>query len=312
VSYVNTVTTVTVITSLDNTMAKSNSSFAQTEVTYRVRNLRFALNLNQEEFAAKMGVGRVAALYWESGRSKPSAEAYVRMAKAAREIDLASAVWFWEQVGVDQEALKELLPELKVSVHEAEQRVRVASEESAKSIVNIPILRDIGSAKDPLVSRQEQIEGWFPLPAALVPNPSRTSCIRAPKGMSALFEDDLVIVDATPIPVDELWGKMVIAIRHSTGTAYAGFLQKLQLDNRQIRALSQLRLNEDYDLKQMTQITDRTNLAARQLKQSKQMPEDLLQLPGILLTMTPSSDWDLLGHAICWISFKDQGGLNRR
>ena len=129
--------------------------------------------------------------------------------------------------------------------------------------------------------------------------------------MSALFEDDIVIVDATPIPVDELWGKMVIAIRLSTGTAYAGFLQKLQLDNRPISALSQLRLNEDYDLKQLTQITDMRNQAARHLKQSEQISEDLLQLPGILLTMTPSSDWELLGHAICWISYKGQGGLNR-
>jgi transcriptional regulator with XRE-family HTH domain len=292
-------------------MAKSNSSFAQTEVTHRVRTLRGALNLNQEEFAAKMGVGRVAALYWESGRSQPSAEAFVRMAKAARAIDLESAVWFWQQVGVDQEALKELLPELKRTFDEAEHRVRVASEESAKGIVNIPILRGIASSKDPLVARPEQIEGWFPLPAGLVPNPSKTSCLHAPKGLSALFEDDIVIVDATPIPVDELWGKMVIAIRLSTGTAYAGFLQKLQLDNRPISALSQLRLNEDYDLKQLTQITDMRNLAARHLKQSEQISEDLLQLPGILLTMTPSSDWELLGHAICWISYKGQGGLNR-
>lgn len=293
-------------------MAKSNSASAQTEVTRRVRNLRVALKLNQEQFAAKMGVGRIAALYWESGRSQPSAEVYVRMAKVAREIDLESAVWFWEQIGVDRDALKDILPELRKSYDEAEQRVRVASQESAKGIVNVPILRGIGSAKEPLVAGPEQIEGWFPLPAVLIPNPSRTSCIRAPKGMSALFGDDLVIVDVTPLPLEKLWGRIVIAIRHSTGTAYAGFLQKLELDNRQISALSQIRLNEDFDLKHTTQITDMTNLAARQRKQSKRTATDLLQLPGILLTMTPSSDWDLLGHAICWISFKDQGGLNRR
>jgi hypothetical protein len=127
--------------------------------------------------------------------------------------------------------------------------------------------------------------------------------------MSALFGDDLVIVDVTPLPLEKLWGRIVIAIRHSTGTAYAGFLQKLELDNRQISALSQIRLNEDFDLKHTTQITDMTNLAARQRKQSKRTATDLLQLPGILLTMTPSSDWDLLGHAICWISYKDQGWL---
>jgi transcriptional regulator with XRE-family HTH domain len=282
---------------------------AQTEVTRRVRNLRVALKLTQEAFAAKMGVGRIAALYWESGRSQPSAEVYVRMAKAAMEIDQESAFWFWQQIGVDREALKDLLPEFKKSFDEAEQRVRVASQESSKGIVNVPILRGVGSPKEPLVARPEQIEGWFPLPAVLVPNPSRTSCIRAPKGMSALFGDDLVIVDVTPLPVEKLWGKIVIAIRHSTGTAYAGFLQKLELDNRQIRALSQLRLNEDFDFKHSSQITDMTNLSTRLTRQEKRTATDLLQLPGILLTMTPSSDWDLLGHAICWISYKDQGWL---
>jgi transcriptional regulator with XRE-family HTH domain len=274
-----------------------------------VRNLRVALKLNQEDFAAKMGVGRIAALYWETGRSQPSAEAYVRMAKVAREVDLESAVWFWQQIGVDRDALKDLLPEFRKSFDEAEQRVRVASQESAKGIVNIPILRGIGSVREPLVAKPEQIEGWFPLPAVLIPNPSRTSCIRAPKGMSALFGDDLVVVDVTPFPLEKLWGKIVIAIRHSTGTAYAGFLQKLELDNRQIHALSQLRLNEDYNLKHATQSTDMTNLGARRPKQNKRIANDLLQLPGILLTMTPSADWDLLGHAICWISYRDQGWL---
>ncbi len=283
----------------------------QTEVSRRVRNLRAALKLNQEEFAAKMGVGRIAALYWESGRSQPSPEVYVRMAKVAREVDLESAVWFWQQIGVDRDVIKDLLPELKKSFDEAEWRVRVASQESAKGIVNVPILRGIGSLKEPLVAGPEQIEGWFPLPAVLIPNPSRTSCIRAPKGMSALFGDDLVIVDVTPLPLERLWGKIVIAIRHSTGTAYAGFLQNLELDNRQIPALSQLRLNEDYDLKHTTQITDMTNLVTRQSKQNKRIANDLLQLPGILLSMTPSSDWDLLGHAICWIAYKDRGWLNR-
>jgi len=85
----------------------------------------------------------------------------------------------WEQIGVDRDALKDILPELRKSYDEAEQRVRVASQESAKGIVNVPILRGIGSAKEPLVAGPEQIEGWFPLPAVLIPNPSRTSCIRA-------------------------------------------------------------------------------------------------------------------------------------
>jgi transcriptional regulator with XRE-family HTH domain len=290
-------------------MTKPNSVLKYTEVTRRVRDLRLALKLSQEEFAAKMGVGRIAALYWESGRSQPSAEVYVRMAKLAREVDLESAVWFWQRIGVDREALKDLLPEFKKYFNESEQRVRVASQESAKGIVNVPILRGIGSAKEPLVAKPEQIDGWFPLPAELVPNPSRTSCIRAPKGMSALFGDDLVIVDFTPLPIEKLWGKIVIAIRHSTETAYAGFLQKLEVENRQIRALSQIRLNEDFELRRAMQFTDSKNVAVRRNKQRQRTAIDL-QLPGILLTMTPSSDWDLLGHAICWIGYKDRGWLN--
>jgi transcriptional regulator with XRE-family HTH domain len=290
-------------------MAKSDDSSTQTEVTRRVRHLRTALGLTQEEFAAKMGVGRVAALYWESGRSQPSAEVYVRMAKVAKEADPESVLWFWEQIGVDRDALRDVLPQFMRPLVKAEQRVRAASQESLKGTVNIPILRGIGSAKEPLVAGPEQIEGWFPLPAARVPNPSRTSCIRAPKGMTALYGDDFVIVDATALPLEKLWGKIVIAIRHSTGTAYAGFLQKLEMDGRQMCALSQVRLNEDFNLNQTTRIGDRTNLAGRQRKQNKRADADLLQLPGILLMMTPSSDWELLGHAICWISYDDQGWL---
>lgn len=292
---------------------------AQTEVTRRVRNLRVALKLNQEEFAAKMGVGRIAALYWESGRSKPSAEVYVRMAKVAREVDLESAIWFWEQIGVDRDALNDLLPEFKKSYDEAEQRVQVASQESAKGIVNIPILRGVGSAKEPLLARPEQIEGWVPLPAVLIPNPSKTSCMRAPKGMGVLFGGDLVILDVTPLPLEKLWGTIVIATRHSTGIAYAGFLQESDWDNRQIPALTQLRMSEDS--KYLAQIPYMTNLASDRTKEDNrtandalQLPgitNDALQLPGILLSMTPSSDWDLLGHAICWISYKDQGWLSR-
>ena len=295
-------------------MTKPNSDFRYTEVTRRVRDLRLALKLKQEEFAARMGVGRIAALYWESGRSQPSAEVYVRMAKLAREVDLESAVWFWQRIGVDREALKDLLPEFKKYFDESEQRGRVASQASAKGIVHVPILRGIGSVKEPLVAKPEQIDGWFPIPAELVPNPSRTSCIRAPKGMSALFGDDLVIVDVTPLPIEKLWGEIVIAIRQSTETAYAGFLQKLEVENRQIRALtqiralSQIRLNEDFDLIRAMQLTDSKNVAARRNSQRQRTAIDL-QLPGILLTMTPSSDWDLLGHAICWIGYKERGWL---
>lgn len=126
--------------------------------------------------------------------------------------------------------------------------------------------------------------------------------------MSALF-GDLVIVDVLLLPLKELWGKMVIAIRHSTGNANAGFLKRVVLDNRQTRAQSQLRLNEDFDLKPTSQITDMANLSARLARESNRPANDHLQLPGILLTMTPNSDWDLLGDAIAGSATGTKAGI---
>src|SRR5450631_645054 len=101
-------------------MSTAKSTPPITEASRRILALRKALKLSQEEFAARMGVGRIAALYWESGRSQPSADTYVRMAKVAKEVDLASAVWFWQQVGVDRDALKDLIPEFNKSTKKAE------------------------------------------------------------------------------------------------------------------------------------------------------------------------------------------------
>jgi len=246
---------------------------------------------------------------WKRGDGQPSAEVYVRMAKVAKEVDPESVLWFWEQIGVDRDALRDLLPQFTKPLVLAEKRVRAASQESGKGIVNIPILRSIGSVTEPLLAAPERIDGWFPLPTALVPNPSSTSCLRAPKGMTALYGGDLAIVDSSSPPLEKLWGKIVIAIRRNTGTAYVGFLQKLESNNHQISALSQVRFNEDFNLNHTTQIGDRTHLAGRQRKQKELPATDRLQLPGILLMTTPSSDWLLLAHAICWISYEDQGWL---
>jgi transcriptional regulator with XRE-family HTH domain len=83
-----------------------------TEVCKRIHALRRAMDLSQVAFAAEMGVGRIAALYWESGRSKPSPEAYVRMANVAKELDISTATWFLEQAGIDIEGLRDLLQKI--------------------------------------------------------------------------------------------------------------------------------------------------------------------------------------------------------
>jgi hypothetical protein len=125
--------------------------------------------------------------------------------------------------------------------------------------------------------------------------------------MSALF-GDLVIVDVLLLPLKELWGKMVIAIRHSTGNANAGFLKKVVLDNRQTRAQSQLRLNEDFDLKPTSQITDMANLSARLARESNRPANDH---PSPIAWNSTNHDAEFrLGFVRrrdCWISYRDQG-----
>jgi transcriptional regulator with XRE-family HTH domain len=288
-------------------MSRKKTTPTGSEVSGRVRALRKALKLNQEDFAARMGVGRVAALYWESGRSQPSVEVLIRMAKVAREVNLESAVWFWHQIGVDREALKDLLPELRKSSDEVEQRVRIASEKSAKGIVTLPILCDVWGLKEPMLITSEQIGGWLPLPDALIPNPSRTSCVHAPKGMTTLFGDDLIVVDATPHPIEKLWGKIVIAESRSSKITYVGFLQRFKSDGRYIPTLSQARLNEDLYLNS----NGEPNSEVRLRNQKRPAVGHVLHLPGRLLSLSPISDWDLIGYAVCWIGCEDQGGLAR-
>lgn len=271
------------------------------EASRRIAALRKALKLSQEEFAARMGVGRVAALYWESGRSQPSADTYVRMAKVAKEVDLASAVWFWQQVGVDREALRDLLPEFNKSTRKAEQRVRDVTEHADGGIVAVPLLRGIANLDAPSLASEDQIEAWLPLPALLVPNPSKTSCLIAPKGMTSLGfgTKDLLVIDSSEVLLDQLWRKMVIAERQSSGAAYVGFLHHFDIDNRRIPTLSVGRMA--FGIHYAMQFGDPSNPSRKQRELEKKTGAGELRSPGRFLPMTPKTEWKILGRVICRI-----------
>jgi transcriptional regulator with XRE-family HTH domain len=275
------------------------------EASRRISALRKALGLSQEEFAARLGVGRIAALYWESGRSQPSADTYVRMANVAKEVDFSSAVWFWQQVGVDRDTLRDLVPEFNKSDREAEQRVRDITEHATSRIVAVPLLREIANIDAPTLASEDQIEAWLPLPAVLVPNPTHTSCLRGPVGMTVLGEE-LVVIDSSEFPLEQLWGRMVIAAHQSSRESYAGFLQHFNSDNRRIPALSTTKLNEFYFLNHITEIDDPAKTARKQGKPGKKTGSNVLLTPGTFLPMTPKREWKILGRVICWIS-SEQG-----
>lgn len=269
------------------------------EVSLRILAFRKSLNLNMEDFASKVGVGRIAVLYWENGRSKPSPEAYVRMANVAKESDIPSAVWFLRQAGVDLETLRNLLPEFDKSAKIAEQRVRDVSEHEAGNSVAVPLLRDNASITAPTLASGDQIEAWVTLPAQLVANPPKTSCLRAPKGMAFLGRGakELLVIDSSETRIEKLSGKMVIAKRHSTGEWFVGFLQHFDFDKRTIPALTTARLIPFY---RRGEVGDQTR-AARMPRELAKPDPGVLVSPGPFLPMTPKMDWDIMGRAVCRI-----------
>jgi transcriptional regulator with XRE-family HTH domain len=267
------------------------------------------MGLSQEGFAEKLGVGRIAAVHWESGRTKPSAETYVAMAKVAREVEPSIAVWFWEQVGVDRDALMAMLPEFKRLSRQAEQRVRDVTEHAVGDTVLVPLLRKVGSVKAPTLAPGDQIEAWLPLPRLLVPNPTKTSCLWSPKGMTSLNlgSRDLLVIDSSDLPTEQLWGKMVIVEHQITGKSYVGFLQHFEMENRVIPALSAARITSWGH--RFPQIND-SNQAARKERETETDSGELHK-PGPFRPLTPEADWSILGRTICRIGCERGDDLKR-
>jgi transcriptional regulator with XRE-family HTH domain len=78
---------------------------ARPEWADRIVALRKQLGLLQTQFAERLQVTQAAVSQWESGASEPSAEAFIRMANLADEIN---CLWFWEQAGVDVDRIERL------------------------------------------------------------------------------------------------------------------------------------------------------------------------------------------------------------
>jgi len=296
-------------------MSTKKNPIHKSETSRRIYALRKLMDLSQEDFAEKLGVGRIAAVYWESGRSKPSAETYIAMAKVAREFDPSSAVWFWEQVGVDRDALRDLLPEFNRLSEEAENRVRNATEHAVDSIVRVPLLRKVCDIKAPTFASEDQIEAWLPLPALLVPNPTKTCCLWAPKGVRSLGlgSKDLLVIDSSDVPLEQLWGKMVIAEHQKTGLSYAGFLEPFDIDSRRIPALSVVSAGADFPHVMRFSVPTKTEWIQMKLpkksENKKTVPD--LSLSDHFRLMSPITEWKILGRAICRIGCERAGDLER-
>ena len=264
------------------------------ESAKRIEALRKALGETKEQFASRMGVGRIAALYWEKARSQPSADIYVRMAKAAQRIDAASAVWFWQQVGIDLDGLRELFPEFSEQVRAVERRVREVTEETAGQVIAVPLLSGLEYISSPTSAPPGAVTAIYPLPDFLVQNPSTTSCLRAPEEWSVLHGADLLVLDSSETSFERLFGRMVLTRRRSSGKTYLGFLQSFDIEGKPIPALSILPTND-------VNVT-RVNAPSESGGAEQPAKTDELLSPGIFMSLTPKSDWRILARVICWLA----------
>ena len=105
----------------------SSADNALPEIAQRIAGLRKALGLTQEHFAARVGVGRIAVLYWERGKSPPSPDAYIRLAKLAKDVDTPTTAWLLNQVGLDGDTVRAVLPEFESQARRLSERLRQAT-----------------------------------------------------------------------------------------------------------------------------------------------------------------------------------------
>jgi len=183
----------------------------------RIKKLREKdLNMSQEAFAAQLGVSRISALHWESGKTSPSAKTYQGMADLALKVAPHTALWFLEKAGIDREKLLKFIPEFEKISKAAEQRVREMAREAPSGSVRVPLLRNaanILSASFALTS-PEEVERWISLPSDLISNASATVAVRISQVFVRPIFDigDVVVIDTTQNDVLQLEGKLVVTL----------------------------------------------------------------------------------------------------
>lgn len=182
-----------------------------------IEGFRKELGLNQEALAKALGIKRLAILMWEKegkGGYEPSAESRIRLARLAQhaishepakaELLRSYARRFWELVGVDDSALRILVPGLEDSFKRYEKRLREAPASDDRSSVLLPVIEENFDNWDheSLMSRihaqiRDGVKTYVPFPSFQIPRPRATVCIVAQDAyMRPLFNPgDPVAVD---------------------------------------------------------------------------------------------------------------------
>ena len=196
----------------------------QTTLAGKIAAFRDDLDLSQEEFANALGVKRLAVLMWEKGKSgyEPSAESRIRLARLAQnaiqfktaqaETFVSYARFFWESVGVDDEALRVLVPSLEQSFRRFEKHLSEKREVTSAS-VQLPLVtgrfddQDYAGISSGLRSiLRDGTEKYVSFPSQYIPRPNATVCLLAPDPyMRPIFDQ------GDPVAVDLSFGGHVTA-----------------------------------------------------------------------------------------------------
>ncbi|MGB9106091.1 MAG: helix-turn-helix domain-containing protein [Terriglobales bacterium] len=201
-----------------------------------IRKLRETLGLSQEQLAKSLGINRISVLQWENGKTKPSNELHIKLAKLATAHKGANARYFWEKAGVDVNTLGALIPEIATTLREFEKQRRTL----AGDVINIPLLKPAYSEfiARPSTAPNSAIAAWLPWPSEAVKQLPATCCLWGPVEFSRsrfVPGRQILLLDSSECEPSKLIDEMVLVenTKPSDGYPaglYTGWLHRLDLE----------------------------------------------------------------------------------
>ncbi len=182
---------------------------ADAELIERIRELCEKSGLKQQGLAKQVGLSQNAISKWLSGKSTPSTKSYSMLGQLSPTDALAK---YFAAKAIDSS------PGIRGMIHVADdekqdaKRARRAIAHSA-DVALVPLLKDAAAAGIPRAIRDDEIDQSLSFPAAWVPHPDFTRCVRV-KGdsMSPVLEEGYIVaVDTYNKEPRDLVSSMVAA-----------------------------------------------------------------------------------------------------
>lgn len=311
----------------------STTKNAAADLAEHLDDLREKLALGKEEFAKRLGFTRIAVLHWENGRSEPSADVYMRLAKLAQQAGRPQlAIWFWDRAGVDRTALRTLLPEFEQILRRDSAHRK---DPPSAGVIGVPLLGTpfFEGTHERVISKLQSvrletvgIESFVAFPASIIPNPRSTVAVRAPDDYMRPFfrRGDIVAIDTTisviaPVGSERLEKALLGATGFGPIAAYFRLEKKEPHEEFRrglhLRKISFSGAEERTNVVLSTELGD--SLAMEVNSYTPRDPEGLRKYLGIdarqeaesmQVTVTGDGEWSILGAVVAWIGSNPQPG----